>query len=158
MKMLMKSLLLLLNVYQSKRTQQCHHKAATWILQRRTIDRSRQLYTKLLPQERQQSLSHQKRSDLLGNEKLQLTHGKRILEKSYALVVKSIQVPRVGKKFQREMLSPHVRTADLNVYQCFQKRTERKYLIHLELGILRETKRFCLLPCRRKENKNIPKS
>ena len=37
---------------------------------------------------------------------------------------------RMGKRFQREILSPHVRTADLNVYHCFQKRTERKYLSH----------------------------
>ena len=59
-------------------------------------------YQTLTPR-RQQSLSHQKGSDLLENEKLQLPHGKRILEKSYALVVKSIPVSRVEKRFQREM-------------------------------------------------------
>ena len=79
-----------------------------------------------------QTLTPRKTAKFVTPEKKRLTQKRKAATDSWKKNIrkKFMPVPRVGKRFQREMLSPHVRTADLNVYQCFQKRTERKYLIH----------------------------
>ena len=108
---------LLLNVYQSKSSQQCHHKAATWILQRRTIDRRRLLHTNSYPE---------KGSKVCHTRKEATDSWKKNIRKKLRLSGQEYTSPQSGKKVQNRDVKPPCTNCRYECVSVFSEEDRKK--------------------------------